>query len=315
MQRRILGAIFLVFMALYFVRIPAQNTTSSLADDTNNRTGRWVFYLDADLNASPDSLNFTYTKVVNYVSGRPIGFVNYYYKSGKLYFQTPVKSLDPDIFSDGEIRYFSENGDKLKTVNYLNGMLNGMAEEYFPDGKLKKQGLYTDGQKSGIWKQWEQDGKYGIGSFENDVPEGKWTFYYADGAIKSVGKFKDGIQSGVWTEYSATGDIAEGTYLNGLPEGTWVSRYKNDKPRYIGSFNKGLKEGYWQEWDALGSLSKGNYLNDARDASWTILDSNGNKLAEGNYLNGKEDGIWKRFDAVGNVIETILYQNGVLLKQ
>jgi antitoxin component YwqK of YwqJK toxin-antitoxin module len=313
MQRTFLYILFLLVLLNVF-SLPAQMIAPNQADSNANRIGKWLFYLDGNLTVTRDSSNFTYYKVVNYVSGRPIGFVNYYYKSGKMYFQTPVKSLDPDLYSDGEIKYFSENGEKLKTITYQNGILNGLAQEFFPDGKLQLQGNYTDGKKSGIWKQWDQDGKYGIGSFDNDVPEGKWIFYYADGALKSEGKFRNGAQTGVWTEYTEKGDVSEGTYLNGLPEGTWVCKYKNNKPCYIGSFNKGIKEGYWQEWDVLGSLSKGNYVNDSKDGTWTIMDPNGNKLIEGNYLNGKEDGTWKRFDAVGNVIESITYRNGEVIR-
>jgi len=294
--------------------LSAQLSAPNLTESNGNRVGKWIFCLDENLNEITDSTDCTYYKVVNYVTGRPIGFVNYYYKSGKMYFQTPVRSLNPDVYSDGEIRFFSESGDKIKTITYQNGVENGLAVYYYSDGKEQLQGNYTDGKKSGIWKQWDPDGKYGIGSFANDLPEGKWTFYYADGSLRSEGKFHNGIQSGVWTEYTETGDTAEGTYLNGLPEGTWVCQYKNKKPCYIGSYSKGLKDGFWQEWDIMGRLSRGSYLNDAREGTWTLLDPNGNKLMEGNYSNGKEEGPWKRFDKAGNVVETIQFQNGVRIK-
>jgi len=111
---------------------------------------------------------------------------------------------------DGEIKYFAPNGDILRILSYQNGMLNGQADYFYPDGKPQFHGNYTDDKRSGVWKEWDEDGKYGIGSYDDDIPEGKWTFYYADGSVKSEGKFHKGKQTGVWTEYRENGDIAEG---------------------------------------------------------------------------------------------------------
>jgi len=314
LKKKIMITVLLSFiMAVSF--LSAQTSEFNTIDDNGNRVGKWLFYLNNELTSIDDSLNCTFYKIVNYVSGRPIGYVNYYYKSGKLYFQTPVKSIDPDVYTDGEVKFFTETGEKTKTLNYRDGLLNGMAQYLFPDGKPYLQGNYTDNIRTGLWKQWDAKGNYGIGGFFNEKPEGKWTFYYPDGSLKSEGRFHDGIQTGVWTEYRESGEIAEGNYVNGLPDGTWVCRFKNEKPCYIGSYNKGLKDGYWQEWDIMGRLSKGNYRNNLQDGTWILSDAGGNKILEGNYTEGKEDGLWLRYDTPGNVIERTMYKNGEPVKK
>lgn len=306
--------IMFIFIILSCIIISEQLIAINSFDDNGKRIGKWLVYLDKNLHAVEDSTNYQFYKTANYVTGRPIGYVSYYYKSGKLYFQTPVRSLDPDVYVDGEIKYFSENGDTLKILNYYMGYLEGPAIFNYQDGSPHFQGNFTNGKRSGIWKQWDKDGNYGIGKYSNDLPEGQWTFYYADGSLKSEGRFHKGVQTGVWAEYRENGDIAEGIYVNGQPDGTWVCRYKNEKPCFIGSYKNGLKDGYWQEWDILGRLSKGNYVKDLKEGNWTLYDSYGNKIIEGGYLNGKEDGEWKRYDKLGNTIETSVFKDGEKIK-
>lgn len=306
----------LLYILLFSVLcLSAQSQDFNNVDSGGNRIGKWIFYLDVDLNPVPETDSYSYYKVVNYVSGRPIGYVNYYYRSGRLYFQTPVKSIDPDIYVDGEIRFFSETGERIRILNYQNGMLNGPAIYYYEDGSPQMQGMYTDDVKTGLWKQWDSDASYGIGEFLDDIPDGRWTFYYPDGSIRSEGKFYNGLQSGVWIEYRETGEIAEGTYANGLPEGTWVCRYRNEKPCFMGSFKKGMKDGFWQEWDAQGRLSRGNYVDDLKDGIWTMYNAQGRKIMEGNFILGKEDGRWIKYDNMGNIIESLFYRDGVVVRQ
>jgi antitoxin component YwqK of YwqJK toxin-antitoxin module len=302
--------IILLFATIIF----AQNDGLNKTDGNGIRIGKWLIYLDAELKTVSVADSSTYYKVINYVSGRPIGYVNFYYNSGKLYFQTPVKSIDPDVYSDGEIKYFAQNGDVLRILTYLNGSLNGPADYFFPDGKPQFHGSYTDNKRTGVWKQWDRDGQYGIGGYDNDVSEGKWTFYYADGSLKAEGKFRRGKQTGIWTEYRDNGDIAEGNYAEGIPDGTWVCRYKNDKPCFYGSYRLGKKNGFWKEWDLLGQLRQGNYIDDIQDGIWSFFNSQGNKVTEGTYLNGNQDGEWRKYDSVGNIIETKLYKDGAEVK-
>lgn len=295
--------------------LAAQANEYNNIDENGNRVGKWMFYLDNDLSAVEDSTDYAYQKIVSYVSGRAIGYVNYYYKSGKLYFQTPVKSLDPDVYSDGEIRYFAETGEKIQVLNYHNGMLNGKAEYYYPDGSLYLQGNYAENVRTGRWKQWDTEGGYGIGAFSAEKPEGNWTFYHSDGSVKAEGRFQNGIKIGVWVEYSDRGEIAEGNYTEGHRDGTWVCRYWNEKPCYIGSYRQGQKDGFWQEWDASGRLSKGTYSNGLREGTWVTLNTGGRKILQGNYVKGIEEGLWLRFDNLGNEIEKTLYENGFPIRQ
>lgn len=305
-------AIYIILILIVFISaIQAQIDAPNKTDASGVRIGKWMLLLNSDLQTTENADSAAYYKVINYVSGKAIGFVNYYYKSGKQYFQTPVKSIDPDVYTDGEIKYFNPNGDVIRVLSYQNGLLNGQADYYYPDGKPHFHGIYTDGQRTGVWKQWDIDGKYGIGSFKEEVPEGSWTFYYADGSLRSAGRFHLGKKNGIWTEYSENGDIAEGNYLDGLTDGTWICRYKNNKPCFYGSYRLGKMNGFWKEWNILGQLSQGNYIDDVRDGTWTFLDAQGNKTSEGTYLAGKQDGEWRKYDNIGNIIETSLFKDGV----
>ena len=64
--------------------------------------------------------------------------------------------------------------------------------EYYPNGKIKEEGTYKDGEK-----------------------DEKWTYWHENGQKKSEGTYKDGETDGLWTKWHENGQKkVEATFNN-----------------------------------------------------------------------------------------------------
>ena len=72
----------------------------------------------------------------------------YYKDSDKIRFRGPVNK---DTLWQGKVSSYRENGILWSTLTYNNGIENGVAQVFHPNGKLYYSGEYDEGQKSGIW--------------------------------------------------------------------------------------------------------------------------------------------------------------------
>ena len=89
--------------------------------------GEWIQYLDANKRVLPDTVNYTYIRQITYDKGVILGTVKYFYNNRKLYFETNMSSVDPDVISDGKVYYFFDNGKLMQEEQYTGGYLEGMA--------------------------------------------------------------------------------------------------------------------------------------------------------------------------------------------
>jgi len=91
-----------------------------------------------------------------YLDGLKNGSTKWYNKNDKLLAQYNYVN---DTLS-GEQLTFYEDGTTVKTKeNYKNNKLHGLNIEYFPNGIIKIEGYYDNGEKSGIWKEYDEKGK------------------------------------------------------------------------------------------------------------------------------------------------------------
>lgn len=81
------------------------------------------------------------------------------------------------------------------------GPSDGPHEDHYPNGNVKEQGVYKDGEKVG-----------------------KWTYYWKNGKKKTEAYYSKGKPNGTWTYFDDKGGIlGKGTYKNGkMWNGTFV---------------------------------------------------------------------------------------------
>lgn len=79
---------------------------------------------------------------------------------------------------------------------YVDGILHGAYELYFPTGELKQKGLFIDGRKHGRWVTYIQvAGKIKISSdgvFVNGVKYGPWKMFVGKDSEAQIVNFWNG---------------------------------------------------------------------------------------------------------------------------
>lgn len=119
-----------------------EGTTSSKKPD-----GIWRSYFESG----------NLKSIVNYRNGKVEGEAAFYYDDGDQLIKAKMIFIDGKI--SGEYTEYYESGSEKAVLEYNGGKANGNAEFYYDGGKLKIEGNYKDGERSGKWNYFTEDGK------------------------------------------------------------------------------------------------------------------------------------------------------------
>ncbi|NND94642.1 MAG: hypothetical protein HKN45_07215 [Flavobacteriales bacterium] len=242
--------------------------------------------------------------------GRKQGLWKSFYSSRTVH----TEATYVDDLKHGLFRTYSETGELLSMLKYVNGELDeGAAEtivvdirnEYFADGTVRASGSYKEGKKHGIHREYDTEGNIikswvysdgvevgsGIigksGSFE-----GPWQEYYEDGSLRVEGTYEEGLRAKKWKYYSDSGElIQEGGYRKGKPHGDWVWYYEDGSTRRRESYRRGREDGSSIEYDNTGKVSaEGEYIDGLKEGNWSYRQ--GDHVIKGEYSSGERTGKW-----------------------
>jgi hypothetical protein len=188
------------------------------------------------------------------------------------------------------------------------------------DIKMKRNmGKYING------KYIYEDGKYYLGEFKNNLPNGKGVKYYSNGNIQYEGHFRNGKYEGKGKFILEDGSYYIGQFKNGLRNGKGIKYYSNGNIMLEGDWIDGEIKGngkfIWED----GSYYIGQFKNGLRNGKGTTYYSNGNIQYEGDWIDGKMNGngkfIWKSGsyyigqwkNGLMNGKGTIYYSNGNIM--
>ena len=264
-------------------------------DDEGNKTGTWRTYFK----------NGNIATEIGYDQGKKEGTAKEYDKEGKLITINTMKG--DSITSDpGAI------------------VLIDLYKEYHQNGKVKLLGGLNKGMKSGIFREYDDQGKEIQGYiFSKDtlvsqgkiqaggIFEGEWITYYKTGKIKSSGPYKNGMKDGDWVYYYPNGEKEqEGRFREDVLTGKWVWYYSKEKVKREEFYNsKGLLEGTVTEYDSLGNeLARGDYYRGRREGAWFY--HVGDYKEVGAFTLGLPDGMWQYFYKNGKVAFTGEFAEG-----
>lgn len=152
-------------------------------------------------------------------------------------------------FADGrEVKGYFKNGNTSYHGFYVNGVHEGVWEEFYENGKIKEKGLYKNDEKIGEWVYYNEDGSVKekkneniviIGTYPNGKPittmdtlTNEETSYYENGQVLSKGKyiieyhFKEGHE-----EKDSKGNWVFIPVKKGVKKksGEWLYYYPNGK--------------------------------------------------------------------------------------
>lgn len=185
-----------------------------------------------------------------------------------------LKNITSDNEKGNEFSKNNSGDDQLETnVNDIDDKKNGIWEEFYPRGNLKRKGFYIEGEKEGLFEEYYENGqlKRKI-NFKKGKKDGLWEQYHPNGQLWAEGHQKVGKMIGEWTYYDQNGKIhLTETYENGklikevipTPATCYV---EGETPTLINTFNyAGHKYQYMKmnvSWDMAKKLAekKGGYL-------------------------------------------------------
>lgn len=250
-----------------------------------------------------------------------IEIANKYDEAGKLIYSGPYRNEIPV----GVHREYGPDGKVINAFRYNdNGLLlsegivdesgnsNGKWKEFYPDGKTRAEGQYTENRRTGAWKFYNNEAKViQTGSFNAGRPDGIWKWYYNSGALLREEEYFQGEREGGFVEYAEDGKIlAQGEFIAGEKNGPW--KYNTGDYSEEGSYITGLKDGLWKAWYPDGKLKfKGVFVQGNPDGTQSFYYEDGSLKEEQNYRMGIRERTWKKYDEEGSVILAIAYKNDV----
>lgn len=221
---------FGIFLLAFFFAQAQDETTDTLnrIDRQGLKQGYWKS-VDAD-----GKLKFE----GRFIDDHPAGTFRYYYPDGKL----KAISVMRDQGNSARTRLFHENGRLMGEGNYRNkvkdstwsyysdldgslvsretyveGELDGIVYNYFPEGGIAEEIPYKGGLKEGTWKRYFPDGTIKLkASYTGDKLEGMMVVYYESGIPQISGMYRHNLKEGPWMHFSEQGaKLKKETYKYG----------------------------------------------------------------------------------------------------
>lgn len=282
----------------------------------------------------------------NFVDDKREGAAKYYHSNGMLHKEIPFKDGKEEgrgyeYGNDGRIVAFLQYGAgllrKREDINQLDamGLRQGPWKEFYPNGKVKWEGVFLDDQRQGLFKEYDAQGslkdlvKYDAGIVDAKAQEAQMLdikkTYHANGKVATMGSYsRSGKKEGLFREFNTDGEAASASIYAGdqlvsqgsvndvgALEGPWTEFYATGEKRAEGTYKGGRKDGDWSFLHRNGSVEqKGKYLNGLPQGTWQWFYEDGKKHREELYRKGKEDGASAEFDEEGEVIVQGEYIDG-----
>lgn len=282
---------------------------------------------------------------ISYLNGKKEGIRRTLREDG-----VTVENFSNDI-KQGLTVYFYPGGEVKKTVNFENGLENGLAREYSTDGTVitlieYRRGFVIDreninrkdskGLRQGKWKYFYPDGKVKLeGTYRDDKRNGYFKTYDDKGMLLEISKYVNDVKQeeapelaklDVKTDYypsgkvktvaSYKGEVPEGIRREFSEEGKVTAAYTFSKGKLIAEGivdEEGVREGDWKEFYTSGQLrAEGKYAGGNRIGKWKFYYENGNLEQEGSYNNqGNADGVWRWYFDDNTLLREEHFINGL----
>jgi uncharacterized protein len=253
-----------------------------------------------------------------------------------------------------EVRYKNQ---KLKMRSeFTSGLYTNRRESYYPDGTLYysyamvndettgkyimndvkgaiiTSGQFEDNKKTGVWKNYYDNGKLqSIGNYFENEKDSIWTYYYEDGTVASRGPWKYDQKHGNFIYYNTEGNpVIEKMYqfdglvayrsLTGTAPGEWIPfkgtgrieiKYANGKKALEQEYKRGELHGVEREYYSTGVLysetpfDRGDFSGD-----YTVFYPTGKLKEKGSYKYDEYHGTVEFYDEAGQLTKSSVYRCG-----
>jgi hypothetical protein len=109
-----------------------------------------------------------------------------------------VKPTDM-VSTQSDATYFWFSGNQINTTQggYSGKLLNGEYQDFYLNKNLKEKGFFDRGLKTGLWKNWTDNGILKDAfTFKNGIKNGSYIKYDTIGRVMQKGHYKQDLLSG-----------------------------------------------------------------------------------------------------------------------
>jgi uncharacterized protein len=229
---------------------------------------------------------FTETELIFSQSNENLsdGYKIFKYPNGSISSEGLIRNGKPDGFW----KTYYVTGVKRSEGKRTNFMLDSIWVFYDQTGDTIEKINYLFGKKNGYYFRYKKEPAEGLfiwskELFAGDIKEGTAYIYFQDGKVNQTINYRDGKKEGLSKEYDKNGNIITLLEYN---NDFLVSREKINR-----TDNKGLKQGEWREFYVSGGIK-----------------------VEKTFKDDQLHGYYKEYDLKGNLVLTMLYENGSIVK-
>lgn len=151
-----------------------------------------------------------------FLDGQPAGEVTHYYPDGK------IKAVMNHSGNEAEALLYSRDGNTCSSGKYIGRKKNG-TWEYRKGERLLATEKYTENLLNGEAVRYYSDGKTAeIKEWKNGEPSGNWKLFYDNGKLRMEATLHNGKLDGKVKSYNYNGELlTEGEYRSDLKNGLW----------------------------------------------------------------------------------------------
>lgn len=190
--------------------------------------------------------------VENYSTGQ-LSRLSTYSPQGKLLepiLEFDLKGTKRISMEEGQYLEWDDHGMIKRNLKYKNELLEGVAEEFHPQGNIAVRANFSAG-----------------------VFDGTYEAYTLEGSPLCKCSYKLGKRTGPFLTWFKDGNPQlKAFYIDGQPDGEHIEWHPNGKQMRVTHFSQGKREGISREWNSSGELiSEASYKKDLPDgvvAEW-----------------------------------------------
>ncbi len=294
------------FLKFLFCIYCLLKVTSGFTQQEPNPNGFNVFYYPNGNKSSEG----------NFENGKPNGYWKTYFENGQL----KSEGNRTDFELDSLWKFYNEEGMLESEIEYAHNRKNGIAKTYNQEGLLVRLDEMKDDTVVGISKFYfpEEQRVQFEKPYEKGRLNGIGYEFAKDGRIVSIIEYEAGVEK--------TREYINRIDPKGMKQGRWLTFYEDEPGHLIhteGRYKNDLKHGYFREYDKKGILLgttkyiDGQVMENVEELMAVDIERDFHPNAqvhwERSYLGGTPHGIWKEFNDTGLVVNSKVYQMGILL--
>lgn len=228
---------------------------------------------------------------------------------------TQIQGEKPSLH--GSYVRLNNEGQIIEKGTYKNNELDGICKILWPNGTVKQDLLFSNGNLMGENKTFHENGRLsGVYPRVNDKKEGLEKQFLGSGRLYSSANFiNDKIEGVNYNYYYRSGWMSEISYTNNKIEGLYLAKWLNNMPKAKGLYSDSLLNGEFAEYYRNGNIESAyNYKKGNTVGVYKNYHTNGKIKNQGYYNDSsKLEGAYKEYNRVGTKIrEQTAYVNGIL---